>query len=96
MKERLHSLNTYLWNTGNALSELRLIVEGAIVLYEDDALPLTRLANKHGENTAACAFDTIGAALYELRKIICTMQQDHMTEVLRQSSDGATTDMGTE
>ena len=96
MKERLHSLNTYLWNTGNALSELRLIVEGAIVLYEDDALPLIRLANKHGENTAACAFDTIGAALYELRKIICTMQQDQMTEVLRQSSDGTTTDMGTE
>lgn len=96
MKERLHSLNTYLWNTGNALSELRLIVEGAIVLYEDDALPLIRLANKHGENTAACAFDTIGAALYELRKIICAMQQEHMAEVIRQSGDGATTDMGTE
>ena len=96
MKERLYSLNTYLWNTGNTLSELRLLVDGAIVLYEDDALPLSRLANKHGENTAACSFDTIGAALYELRKIICVMQQEHMAEVIRQSSDGTTTDMGAE
>ena len=96
MKERLHSLNTYLWNNGNALSELRLLIEGAIVLYEDEALPLIRLANKHGENTAACAFDTIGAALYELRNIICTMQQEHMAEVIRQRSDGTATDMGAE
>lgn len=33
-------MRDYIWMTGNAFSEMRLLLEGAIVLYEGDALPL--------------------------------------------------------
>ena len=36
MKQRLQSLNNYLWNTGNTVSEMRLLIEGAVVLFEED------------------------------------------------------------
>ena len=84
MKKRLQSLNNYLWNTGNTVSEMRLLIEGAVVLFEEDALPLTKLAHTNGEHQAAVAFDTIGAALYNLRKYICELQQEHTAEVNRQ------------
>ena len=39
----------YMWNTGNALDEMRLIVEGAVVLFEEDALPLNQMAKEQEE-----------------------------------------------
>ena len=84
MKQRLQSLNNYLWNMGNTVSEMRLLIEGAVVLFEEDALPLTKLAHTNGEHQAVVAFDTIGAALYNLRKYICELQQEHTAEVNRQ------------
>ena len=84
MKQQLQSLNNYLWNTGNTVSEMRLLIEGAVVLFEEDALPLTKLAHANSKHQAAVAFDAIGAALYNLRKYICELQQEHTAEVNRQ------------
>ena len=61
--------------TGDILDEMRLIVEGAIVLFEDDALPLTRLARDSNEFAAGSAFNMIGAALYNLRTFIREIQE---------------------
>ncbi len=77
----------FMWNTGNALDEMRLIVEGAVVLFEEDALPLNRLAHKHQEWKASNAFNTIGEALYSLRQHIRTLHEAHIQEVARQIAE---------
>ena len=74
---------TYLWNTGNEIAEIRLIVEGAVTLYEEDASQLHKMAMDSGELIAAAGFDTIGEALYELRTHIREMQEAHTQEVVR-------------
>ena len=76
----------YLWNTGNSLSEMRLLAEGAVQLFENDAAPLNRLALDNGNQTAANAFNTIGTALYRLLVHIREMQAAHIAEVHRQTA----------
>lgn len=94
MKEALNELNTYFWNVGNDITDIRLLAEGALALYEGDAEPLHRLGMKNNEEIAASAFDTIGTALYDLRERIAAMQQSHLQETIRQSI--ANTDSSTE
>ena len=74
---------TYLWNTGNEIAEIRLIVEGAVTLYEEDVSNLHKMAMDAGNLIAAAGFDTIGEALYELRTHIREMQEAHTQEVVR-------------
>ena len=74
----------YMWNTGNALDKMRLIVEGAVVLFEEDALSLNKLAHDHKELKA---FNAIGEALYSLRQHIRTLHESHIREVLRQLAE---------
>ena len=74
----------FMWTAGGALSNMRLYVEGALVLFEDDALPLTKLAHEHEEWNAAEAFNTIGEALYRLQEYIRKLQEAHGMEVQRQ------------
>ena len=74
----------FAWIAGGALSNMRLYVEGALVLFEDDALPLTKLAHEHEEWNAAEALNTIGEALYRLQEYIRKLQEAHGTEVQRQ------------
>ena len=75
---------SYLWKSGIIQSEMRLIIEGAIALYEGDAVPLLGLANKSQQYDAADAFDTIGTALYGLREHVRNLQAAHRQEVLRE------------
>ncbi|MBP3647263.1 MAG: hypothetical protein J6K55_12680 [Clostridia bacterium] len=77
----------YMWNTGYALDEMRLIVEGAVVLFEEDALPLNKLAYDHKELKASNAFNVIGEALYTLRQHILTLHEAHIKEVTRQLAE---------
>ena len=77
----------YMWDTGNTLDEMRLIVEGAVVLFEEDALPLNKLAHDHKELKAFNAFNAIGEALYSLRQHIRTLHEAHIKEVTRQLTD---------
>ena len=60
----------FIWTAGDALSNMRLCAEGAIALFENDAMPLTKLAHDHQEWMAAEALDAIGEALYNLRECI--------------------------
>ena len=50
----------FLWVAGNAFSEMRLLVEGAITLFEDDAGVLCRLAREAQKNEAQLALNTAG------------------------------------
>ena len=63
---------------------MRLMTEGAITIYEDDAQPLCRLAHNADDSTALSALDAIGTALYALRTSIRQLQEAHHKELLRQ------------
>ena len=67
----------FLWDMGDTLDSMRLISEGAVVLFEEDALPITKLTREHGELIAGTAFNTIGEALYSLRTLIRELQEAH-------------------
>ena len=75
---------SYLWKSGIIQYEMRLIIEGAIALYEGDDVPLLGLANKSEQYEAADAFDSIGTALYSLREHVRNLQTAHRQEVLRE------------
>lgn len=87
MNDQIKALNTYFWNMGNDIADIRLLAEGALALYEGDAEPLHQLGMKNNEEVAASAFDTIGTALYDLRERIAAKQQSHLSETIRQSMD---------
>lgn len=74
----------FFWELGNLLAVMRLLVEGAVDLFENDAQPLARLAIDNNENEASVALDTIGTALTDLRTHIRTLQSEHIQEVVRQ------------
>lgn len=69
------------------LSEMRLIVEGAVIVYEDHGSPLTSLAKKHEQYEAVSALETIGTALYALRKHISILQTENVKGYLQQTND---------
>lgn len=73
----------YLWNTGNQLATIRLLIEGAAILYELDAGPLVRSAMENNLLAAANAFEAIGTAIYDLRRHIQEMHEEHIKEVIR-------------
>ena len=73
----------YLWNTGNQLASIRLLVEGDAILYELDAGSLVRLAMENNLLAAANALEAIGTAIYDLRKHIQEMHEEHIKEVIR-------------
>jgi len=89
MNEQRKTLNTYFWNVGNDIADIRLLAEGALALYEGDAEPLHRLGMKNNEEIAASAFDTIGTALYDLRDKIAEMQKSHLNETIHQTVSNA-------
>ena len=79
----------FMWIAGNAFSEMRLMVEGAITLFEDDAGVLCRLARDAEKHEALSAMNDIGTALYEFRRHVKQLQEAHRKEALRQPDDKA-------
>ena len=67
------------------LYDIRLRIEGAAELYENDASPLRQLAIENNMLTAATAFDTIGSALYDLRQDIRSLHEAHTKESIKAS-----------
>lgn len=78
MKSTLQTFSTYLWSTGNAWTDLRLLLEGAVSLYENECTSLANAAAKEEKTVTILAIDTIGTALYVLRARIQSMQQEHL------------------
>ena len=71
------------------LSEMRLLVEGAITLYEDDLTALITPASKLERPNAHIALSDIGSALYSLRRHIKRLQIECYKEAYRQAEPDA-------
>lgn len=67
----------FMWITSHAFSEMRLMVEGALNLFEDDSGLLCRLAREVGELEAMRSLNDIGTCLYEFRRQIKALQEAH-------------------
>lgn len=74
----------YLSYEGEVLADMRLLIEGAMEVFNSDAQPLTRLAIDNNQLEASVALDTIGTALIGLRTHIRALQSEHIQEVVRQ------------
>ena len=86
-KDAIHDLQMLVWNSSNAFADMRLMVEGAITLYEDDAESICSLTLDQTDKHAAIAYDTIGTALYDLRKRIAEMQESHLGVTISQTAE---------
>ena len=71
----------FMWIAGNAFSEMRLLVEGAITLYEDDAGDIMRLLKGDDHREVRYAVNTIGQALYHMRDRIRKLEMAHCIAV---------------
>ena len=69
--------------TNSHFSEMRLLVEGAIIMFEEDAGVLCRLARDAEKHEAMSAMNDIGTALYEFRRHVKQLQEAHRKEELR-------------
>ena len=67
----------FMWITSHAFSEMRLMVEGALNLYEDDSGVLCHLAREADELEAMRSLNDIGTCLYEFRRQIKALQEAH-------------------
>ena len=77
----------YLDISGDLLSEMRLLVEGAITLFEDETGCLNRLATDAGQEEARSALNDIGGALYLMRRHIKRLQAEHYKAATQMPSD---------
>ena len=66
--------DNYLDITADAFSEMHILIEGAIAIFENDTGPLNRLATQYKEFEARMALNDIGSALYTLRRHITRLQ----------------------
>ena len=60
------------------------VIEGAILIFEEEAGPLFRLARDAEQHEAMSAMNDIGTALYELRQHVKQLQEAHRKEEQRQ------------
>ena len=74
-------MSDYLKESGSILAEMRLRIEGMILLYEEDTLVLLDLAAEKELYHASGALDAIAAALYDMRKQIIDLQAAYRKEV---------------
>ena len=72
----------------NHFSEMRLMAEGAIALYENQATVLCSMARDADNHEAKIAFNDIGAALYDLRSHMEELQEALHQAVLLDAPEG--------
>ena len=59
---------------GQTLEHMRLLIEGAVVLYENDVMPLYAMALEQQRYQEAAGLDTLGTALTALQSDIRELQ----------------------
>lgn len=74
----------YMEFASEALSKMRLVLEGAVTLFEDELCPVYKWMREAAEPSALLAFDDIGTALYVLKQHVVQLQEAHHREAVRQ------------
>lgn len=64
----------FLFMAGHTLGKMRLTVEGAVLLYENDVSTCYQEALAAGRTDEALALDMLGTALHDLRQDISALQ----------------------
>ena len=77
-------IEDYLDITADVFSEMNVIIQGAIAIFENDTGPIIRLCTQHKELEARTALNDIGGALYTLRRQIQKLQAAMREETDRQ------------
>ena len=67
----------YMDIASDLLSEMRLVVEGAVTLFEDELPILMRWARDNNKSEALSALNDVGSALYLMRRHIKRLQAAH-------------------
>ena len=67
----------YMDIASDLLSEMRLVVEGAVTLFEDKLPVCMRWARDNNEHEALSALNDVGSALYLMRRHIKRLQAEH-------------------
>ncbi len=62
---------------GKSLANMRIVIEGAVHLFEMEVDPLYQLALENGRKEQALALDTLGAALNTLYGQIADVQASY-------------------
>lgn len=70
--------------TYESFSKMRLMLEGAIALLEDEVCSVYQLLRDSGEPSAVRAFDDIGTALYTLRQDVLSCRRYTKQRISRQ------------
>lgn len=81
MEGKKERVEAFVLSTGTIASTLRLLVEGAITLYDDEASALFHLGLRHQKAKEAHAFEAIGTGLFELRMHIMNLQELYEKEI---------------
>lgn len=71
----------YMDITGDTFSDMRVLIEGAISLYENYTSEISLLASEHGMDEARTALNDIGGVLYTMRQHIRKLQSVHLQHV---------------
>ena len=67
-------IEDYLDMTADTFSEMNVIIQGAIAIFENDTGPIVRLCTMHKEFESRMALNDIGGALYTFRRQIQKLQ----------------------
>ena len=77
-------IENYLDITADTFSEMNVIIQGAIAIFENDTGQIVRMCTMHKEFEARIALNDIGGALYNLRRQIQKLQAATHEECERQ------------
>ena len=77
-------MDEFMWKVGIALAEMRLIIEGAVLLYEDVSPPFFQTARAEGRAADIAVLETLQGALCGIRDRICELQTEYEKTALNQ------------
>jgi len=73
----------YLSASGDALFTMRLLVDGAVNIYEKIDCDLVQFVRSEGHLSSHIMLETVGTALYSLQQLIRDLQERQVKEALR-------------
>ena len=71
----------YFWKSGIIHFKMQVLLEGAITLYEEEAVSLLCIAENTQQYESAAKLEAIGSTLYALRKHVRELQKAHNNEL---------------